>query len=157
MMFRPDLSPKLKLWQIEAYREIGSEKAAVDHQKVIFPRRFYLAIRAFDEEKPRILLHRRLPGRSRDRSPARLADRFHQGALFSAHVYRREWVEHNYRIFLRHHTLSGARSNAPSSADHQGCSHSRRRDMRMWLRSQMTGPLPGCALSPSHNLVKRAT
>jgi hypothetical protein len=36
--FKPDLSPKLKLWQAEAYRELGVEIQSFDHQKAIFPR-----------------------------------------------------------------------------------------------------------------------
>lgn len=51
MVFRPDLSPRLQLWQLEAYREIGIENAVPDPQKVILPRRYYLAVRAFPHEK----------------------------------------------------------------------------------------------------------
>ena len=48
MIFKPHLSPKLRFWQSEAYKEIGVEIAAFDHQKVLFPKRFYVPIQSFD-------------------------------------------------------------------------------------------------------------
>ena len=51
MLFKPDLTPKLRMWQTEAYREIGVQLSAFDHQKVLFPKRFYLPIQAFDHTK----------------------------------------------------------------------------------------------------------
>jgi Exostosin family len=51
MLFKPFLSPKLQLWQTEAYREIGVEISTFDHQKVIFPKRFYVPIQGFDHTK----------------------------------------------------------------------------------------------------------
>jgi hypothetical protein len=48
---RPYLSPKLKMWQVEAYQEIGRKITTFDHQKAIFPRRFYRTVETFDRTK----------------------------------------------------------------------------------------------------------
>jgi hypothetical protein len=49
--FKPDLCPKMRFWQAEAYRELGIEIETFDHQKAIFPQRFYIAIQALDHTK----------------------------------------------------------------------------------------------------------
>ena len=49
--FKAQLSPKMKFWQAEAYREYGVEIESFDHQKAIFPQRFYVAVQAFDHTK----------------------------------------------------------------------------------------------------------
>lgn len=51
MLAKPDLSPKLKMWQDEAWSELGLKITAYDHQKALFPKRFYEAVQAFDHAK----------------------------------------------------------------------------------------------------------
>jgi len=51
MIFKPPLSPKMRFWQAEAYREIGVEIKSFDHQKAVFPRRFYVPIQELDHTK----------------------------------------------------------------------------------------------------------
>jgi Exostosin family len=48
---KPHLSPKMRLWQAEAWQELGVEITAFDHQKALFPRRFYVPIEGFDHTK----------------------------------------------------------------------------------------------------------
>jgi len=49
--FTPDLSPKMRFWQADAYKEIGVEIKTFDHQQALFPRRFYVPIQGFDHTK----------------------------------------------------------------------------------------------------------
>jgi|WetSurMetagenome_2_1015567.scaffolds.fasta_scaffold26931_3 hypothetical protein len=51
MILKPDLSPKMQHWQAEAYAEIGIKLSRLDHEKALFPRRFYLPIQSFDHAK----------------------------------------------------------------------------------------------------------
>jgi len=51
MNFTPDLSPKMRLWQADAYKEIGIELETFDRQRAIFPQRFWIPIQAFDHAK----------------------------------------------------------------------------------------------------------
>lgn len=51
MSFKPHLSPKLKMWQAEAWNELGVKIASYDHQKALFPKRFYEAIQKLNHVK----------------------------------------------------------------------------------------------------------
>ena len=46
-------SPKLELWYLEAYQEIGIKKAPeeIDKSYAIYPKRFYKAVEKFDQSK----------------------------------------------------------------------------------------------------------
>ena len=51
MLPKPHLSPKMKMWQTEAWGELGVTIADYDHQKALFPKRFYEAVQRLDHGK----------------------------------------------------------------------------------------------------------
>ena len=51
MLFKPHLSPKMKMWQADAWSELGVTITDYDTQKAIFPKRFYEAVQRLDHTK----------------------------------------------------------------------------------------------------------
>ena len=51
MLFEPHLSPKMKMWQTEAWSELGVRITEHDPQRALFPKRFYEAVERLDHAK----------------------------------------------------------------------------------------------------------
>ena len=51
MLPQPHLSPKMKMWQAEAWAELGVKITDYDPQRAIFPKRFYEAVQRLDHAK----------------------------------------------------------------------------------------------------------
>lgn len=50
-MFKPHLSPKMKCWQLEAWRELGITIDEYNYKLAVFPKSFYGRVSTFDSEK----------------------------------------------------------------------------------------------------------